>query len=81
MANTRDPSPYPGYLTIVEVAERLGIHATSVRRLLMQGHLRAVKPWQSPVAPWLFEQAAIEQFAQSYHPRPGRKDYDSYKLL
>ncbi len=57
------------YAGVEEVAERLGIHPESVRRLIRQGKLPAIKFGNK----WLVEKATLEQFAGHYDPRPGNK--------
>jgi excisionase family DNA binding protein len=57
------------YAGVEEVAERLGIHPESVRRLIRQGKLPAIKFGNK----WLVEKATLEQFASHYDPRPGNK--------
>jgi excisionase family DNA binding protein len=57
------------YVTVTDVAERLGIHPESVRRLIRQGKLPAKKFAQS----WLVERDVLEQFANGYDRRPGNK--------
>jgi excisionase family DNA binding protein len=57
------------YAGVDEVADRLHIHPESVRRLIRQGKLPAIKFGNK----WLVEKAALEQFAGHYDPRPGNK--------
>lgn len=57
------------YAGVEEVAERLSIHPESVRRLIRQGKLPAVKFGNK----WLIEKSTLEQFATNYDPRPGNK--------
>ncbi|MFN2222042.1 MAG: helix-turn-helix domain-containing protein [Chloroflexota bacterium] len=57
------------YAGVNEVAERLHIHPESVRRLIRQGKLPAIKFGNK----WLVEKSALEQFAGHYDPRPGNK--------
>ena len=57
------------YVTVADVAERLGIHPESVRRLIRQGKLPAKKFAQS----WLVKRDVLEQFANGYDRRPGNK--------
>jgi len=57
------------YAGVEEVAERLGIHPESVRRLIRQGKLPAIKFGNK----WLVDKAILEQFASHYDPRPGNK--------
>ena len=52
-----------------EVADRLHIHPESVRRLIRQGKLPAIKFGNK----WLVEKSSLEQFAGHYDPRPGNK--------
>jgi excisionase family DNA binding protein len=51
------------------VSRRLKIHPESVRRLIRQGKLPAIKFGNK----WLVERATLEQFASHYDPRPGNK--------
>jgi excisionase family DNA binding protein len=57
------------YAGVSDVAERLNIHPESVRRLIRQGKLPAIKFGNK----WLVETAVLEQFAGRYDPRPGNK--------
>jgi excisionase family DNA binding protein len=57
------------YAGVKEVSERLNIHPESVRRLIRQGKLPAIKFGNK----WLVEKATLEQFASRYDPRPGNK--------
>ena len=57
------------YAGVDEISTRLNIHAESVRRLIRQGKLPAIKFGNK----WLVERAILEQFASRYDPRPGNK--------
>lgn len=57
------------YAGVSEVSERLNIHPESVRRLIRQGKLPAIKFGNK----WLVEKTALDQFASRYDPRPGNK--------
>ena len=57
------------YVGVQDVANRLHIHAESVRRLIRQGKLPAIKFGNK----WLVERATLEQYASHYDPRPGNK--------
>jgi excisionase family DNA binding protein len=57
------------YAGVKEVSERLNIHPESVRRLIRQGKLPAIKFGNK----WLVDKATLEQFASRYDPRPGNK--------
>lgn len=57
------------YAGVDDVSKRLKIHPESVRRLIRQGKLPAIKFGNK----WLVERAALEQFASHYDPRPGNK--------
>jgi excisionase family DNA binding protein len=57
------------YVGVPEVAERLKIHPESVRRLIRQGKLPAIKFGNK----WLVERVTLEQYASRYDPRPGNK--------
>ena len=57
------------YSGVGEVADRLNIHPESVRRLIRQGKLPAIKFGNK----WLVDKAELEQFAGHYDPRPGNK--------
>ena len=57
------------YAGVDEVADRLNIHPESVRRLIRQGKLPAIKFGNK----WLVEKSLLEQFASHYDPRPGNK--------
>ncbi len=57
------------YAGVKEVGRRLHIHPESVRRLIRQGKLPAIKFGNK----WLVQRVALEQFASHYDPRPGNK--------
>ena len=57
------------YADVDEAGKRLKIHPESVRRLIRQGKLPAIKFGNK----WLVERATLEQFASHYDPRPGNK--------
>jgi excisionase family DNA binding protein len=57
------------YVGVNFAARRLDIHPESVRRLIRQGKLPAIKFGNK----WLLETAVLEQFAGRYDPRPGNK--------
>ena len=57
------------YAGVSDVAKRLNIHPESVRRLIRQGKLPAIKFGNK----WLVEKDMLEQFAVRYDPRPGNK--------
>jgi excisionase family DNA binding protein len=60
-------SQFEDYVTVADVAERLGIHQESVRRLIRIGRLPAKKFANS----WLVARDVLEQFASAYDSRPG----------
>ena len=57
------------YAGVVEVSKRLNIHPESVRRLIRQGKIPAVKFGNK----WLVDKPTLEQYASRYDPRPGDK--------
>jgi excisionase family DNA binding protein len=57
------------YADVDEVSARLQIHPESVRRLIRQGKLPAIKFGNK----WLVERVKLEQYASHYDPRPGNK--------
>ncbi|MFK7800629.1 MAG: helix-turn-helix domain-containing protein [Anaerolineae bacterium] len=57
------------YAGVDMVSDRLNIHPESVRRLIRQGKLPAIKFGNK----WLVEKSTLEQFASRYDPRPGNK--------
>jgi len=57
------------YAGVAEGGERLHIHPESVRRLIRQGKLPAIKFGNK----WLVEKSMLEQYASGYDPRPGNK--------
>lgn len=57
------------YASVPEVGKRLNIHPESVRRLIRQGKLPAIKFGNK----WLVDKATLEQYASRYDPRPGNK--------
>jgi excisionase family DNA binding protein len=57
------------YSDVDQVSRRLGIHPESVRRLIRDGKLPAIKFGNK----WLVEKSVLEQFASGYDGRPGNK--------
>ncbi len=57
------------YAGVDEIGQRLRIHPESVRRLIRQGKLPAIKFGNK----WLVDKTTLEQFANHYDPRPGNK--------
>lgn len=57
------------YADVNQVSKRLAIHPESVRRLIRDGKLPAIKFGNK----WLVEKSLLEQFASSYIGRPGNK--------
>lgn len=57
------------YTDVLEASHRLGIHPESVRRIIRQGKLPAIRFSNK----WLIERDVLEQFAAHYDPRPGHK--------
>lgn len=57
------------YAGVDEVGKRLNVHPESVRRLIRQGKLPAIKFGNK----WLVDKSSLEQFASRYDPRPGNK--------
>ena len=57
------------YSDVNEVSKRLNVHPESVRRLIRQGKLPAIKFGNK----WLVDKGTLEQFASRYDPRPGNK--------
>jgi excisionase family DNA binding protein len=57
------------YAGVEIVSKRLNIHPESVRRLIRQGKLPAIKFGNK----WLVEKSVLEQYASRYDPRPGNK--------
>ena len=57
------------YTGVDNVSKRLKIHPESVRRLIRQGKLPAIKFGNM----WLIERATLDQYAGHYDPRPGNK--------
>ena len=57
------------YADVTEAGKRLKIHPESVRRLIRQGKLPAIRFGNK----WLIERHVLEQFASHYDPRPGQK--------
>jgi excisionase family DNA binding protein len=60
-------SPFDAYVGILEAGARLGIHPDTVRRLVRQGEIPAVKF----AGKWMIRRDELEQFASYYDPRPG----------
>lgn len=61
--------PLENYLTVIEVARRLGIHPDTVKRLCRQGDIPAIKIRNT----WLIDRDKLETFAGTYMPRRGGK--------
>jgi excisionase family DNA binding protein len=57
------------YFNVIEAAHRLRIHPESVKRLIRQGDLPAVKVGNV----WLIDRDKLEVFAGTYTPKRGRK--------
>jgi excisionase family DNA binding protein len=57
------------YADVSEVSKRLNIHPESVRRLIRQEKLPAIKFGNK----WLVAKTDLDQFASRYDPRPGNK--------
>ncbi len=57
------------YADVNEVSKRLGIHPESVRRLIRDGKLPAIKFGNK----WLIDKTLLDQFASGYDGRPGNK--------
>lgn len=57
------------YADVDDISRRLGIHPESVRRLIRDGKLPAIKFGNK----WLVEKSVLEQFASGYDGRPGNK--------
>jgi excisionase family DNA binding protein len=57
------------YADVNEVSRRLNIHPESVRRLIRDGKLPAIKFGNK----WLVEKSVLDQFASGYDGRPGNK--------
>jgi len=61
--------PFDAYVDVLEASVRLSIHPDSVRRLIRQGKIPAIKFSNK----WLIRKDELEQFAIYYDPRPGKK--------
>ena len=62
-------NPFAQYVDVQEAGQRLNIHPESVRRLIRNRRIPAIKFSNK----WLIERAILEQFASTYDGRPGRK--------
>jgi excisionase family DNA binding protein len=62
----------PDYLTAEEVAETLGFHVNSVRRLIRSGKLRADKK----VGVWLIPREALKEYQETLE---GRSKHDPWR--
>ena len=69
VANMSKETLLDSYLDVDQVARRLSIHPESVRRLIRDGKLPAIKFGNK----WLVERSVLEQFASGYDGRPGNK--------
>lgn len=58
-----------GLVDVPFVARRLNIHEESVRRLIRNGELSAVKVGNK----WFITRASLDEFAEDYWPKPGNK--------
>ena len=61
--------PLEDYLTVIEVARRLGVHPDTVKRLCRQGDIPATKIRNT----WLIDKNKLEIFAGTYQPKRGGK--------
>jgi excisionase family DNA binding protein len=61
--------PLEEYTDALGASSRLSIHPESVKRLIRQGKLPAMKVANK----WFIRRDELEQFATRYDPRPGRK--------
>jgi excisionase family DNA binding protein len=59
--------PASDYCDVEKAAEKLKVHPESVRRLIRDGKLKAVKLGNK----WVLYRAYVEQYAREYDPRPG----------
>lgn len=57
------------YVNVIEAARRLKIHPESLKRLIRQGDLPAIKVGNT----WLIEKDKLEVFAATYDPQRGKK--------
>ncbi len=57
------------YMDVQQAGQRLNIHPESVRRLIRQGKIPAIRFSNK----WLIQRDVLEQFASRYDPRPGQK--------
>ncbi len=57
------------FTDVLGASRKLNIHPESVRRLIRQGKLPAIRFANK----WLIERDVLEQFASRYDPRPGQK--------
>lgn len=57
-------------LNVLQASRRLGIHPDTVKRLIYQERLPAVKVGNT----WLIERDKLEAFAKAYQPKRGRKE-------
>lgn len=62
-------NPFDNYADVLEAGRHLNIHPESVRRLIRQGRIPGTKFANK----WLIRKDKLEQFAQAYDPRSGRK--------
>ncbi len=62
-------NPFDAYMDVEAAGARLHIHPESVKRLIRQGKLPALKVGNK----WFVERDFLEQFALRYDPRPGHK--------
>jgi len=68
-------NPFENLLDINEVAQEIGIHPQSVRRLIKQNEL----PARYHRGKYFIDRDQLQMFKANYNPRPGRKR--SAKLL
>ncbi len=61
--------PFDAYVDVLDAGQRLKIHPESVRRLIRKGKLPGIRFSNK----WLIRKDELEQFAQTYDPRPGRR--------
>lgn len=60
---------FEDYITVLEAARGLGVHPETVKRLIREGHLPAIKVHNT----WFIHRDKFEVFRGTYIPRRGRR--------
>jgi hypothetical protein len=62
-----------GYMTLTELADKIGVKAGTLRRQVLLGVLKASKVGTGAHAVWLVSDEEAERYARDHAGKPGRK--------